>query len=67
MDELQLRLFPTFDALLAAVNDAAEAANFGVVKQRSSNYYNGRPHRYDLICIKGPRTGVSVPPGQKRQ
>ena len=45
--------FNTFEDLLTFVNDFAKQQGYAVVKRRPSNYRDGSPRRYDLVCNCG--------------
>jgi len=46
-------IYRSFDDLLAAVQRVAKDNGYGVVKLRASNYREGKPTRYDLVCDRG--------------
>jgi hypothetical protein len=46
-------IFRTFDDLLSSVQRAAKDQGYGIVKLRASNYRDGKPTRYDLVCDRG--------------
>ncbi|KAI6087258.1 hypothetical protein F4821DRAFT_116643 [Hypoxylon rubiginosum] len=46
-------VYPSFDALIAAVQSTAKDQGFGIVKLRASNYRDQKPTRYDLVCDRG--------------
>lgn len=46
-------IFRTFEDLIASVRLVAEDQGYSVVKLRASNYRNGTPTRYDLVCDRG--------------
>ncbi|KAI0156722.1 hypothetical protein GGR52DRAFT_587065 [Hypoxylon sp. FL1284] len=46
-------VYPSFDALQAAVQATAKEQGFGIVKLRASNYRDQKPTRYDLVCDRG--------------
>ncbi|KAF4962293.1 hypothetical protein FSARC_9624 [Fusarium sarcochroum] len=45
--------FKTFDDLITTVQCTAKEQGYGIVKLRASNYRNGKPTRYDLVCDRG--------------
>ena len=46
-------VYASIDELLEAVNSFAKAQGYAIVKRRASNYKDGRPRRYDLVCDVG--------------
>ncbi|KAL7625945.1 hypothetical protein AAE478_002714 [Parahypoxylon ruwenzoriense] len=46
-------IYRSFDDLLAAVQRVGKDQGYGVVKLRASNYRDGKPTRYDLVCDRG--------------
>ncbi|KAH9899049.1 hypothetical protein F4778DRAFT_182568 [Xylariomycetidae sp. FL2044] len=46
-------IYRSFDDLLTAVQRVAKEQGYGVVKLRASNYRDGKPTRYDLVCDRG--------------
>ncbi|KAJ9134499.1 Gln/Pro-rich protein [Pleurostoma richardsiae] len=46
-------IYRSFDELLNAVQKVAKDQGYGVVKLRSSNYREGKPTRFDLVCDRG--------------
>ncbi|GAW22732.1 hypothetical protein ANO14919_122750 [Xylariales sp. No.14919] len=46
-------IYRSFDDLLSAVQRVAKDQGYGVVKLRASNYRDGKPTRYDLVCDRG--------------
>lgn len=46
-------IYRTFEDLLTAVQRVAKDQGYGVVKLRSSNYREGKPTRFDLVCDRG--------------
>jgi hypothetical protein len=46
-------IFRTFEDLLSSVQRVAKDQGYGVVKLRASNYRDGKPTRYDLVCDRG--------------
>lgn len=46
-------IFRSFDDLLASVQRWAKEHGYGIVKLRASNYRDGKPTRYDLVCDRG--------------
>jgi hypothetical protein len=46
-------IYRSFEDLLTAVQRVAKDQGYGVVKLRASNYRDGRPTRYDLVCDRG--------------
>ncbi|KAK3334017.1 hypothetical protein B0T19DRAFT_449281 [Cercophora scortea] len=46
-------IYRNFDDLLASVQKVAKDQGYGVVKLRASNYREGKPTRYDLVCDRG--------------
>ncbi|KAF4973019.1 hypothetical protein FSARC_596 [Fusarium sarcochroum] len=46
-------IFRTFDELMASVRPEAKEQGYGIVKLRASNYRDGKPTRYDLVCDRG--------------
>ncbi|KAK5653146.1 hypothetical protein OQA88_9245 [Cercophora sp. LCS_1] len=46
-------IYPTYNDLMAAVTKWAKDQGYGVVKLRSSNYREGKPTRFDLVCDRG--------------
>lgn len=46
-------IYRTFEDLLNAVQRVAKDQGYGVVKLRASNYRDGKPTRYDLVCDRG--------------
>jgi len=53
LQDLELKLFPTFQVLLEAVNNVAKEAGFTVLIKHNNNYRDHQPRQYDLDCIKG--------------
>ena len=47
------RQFNTFEELLTFANDFAKRQGYAVVKRRPSNYRDGSPRRFDLVCDCG--------------
>ena len=46
-------IYRNFEDLLASVQKVAKDQGYGVVKLRASNYRDGKPTRYDLVCDRG--------------
>lgn len=46
-------IFRSFDDLMASVQRVAKDQGYGIVKLRASNYREGKPTRYDLVCDRG--------------
>ncbi|ROT42059.1 hypothetical protein SODALDRAFT_354177 [Sodiomyces alkalinus F11] len=46
-------IFRNFEDLLSSVQRVAKDQGYGVVKLRASNYRDGKPTRYDLVCDRG--------------
>ncbi|KAL5615044.1 hypothetical protein BROUX41_005109 [Berkeleyomyces rouxiae] len=46
-------IYRSFEDLLSSVQRIAKDQGYGVVKLRASNYRDGRPTRYDLVCDRG--------------
>lgn len=46
-------IYRSFDDLLASVQRTAKEQGYGIVKLRASNYREGKPTRYDLVCDRG--------------
>ncbi|KXX79805.1 hypothetical protein MMYC01_203314 [Madurella mycetomatis] len=46
-------IYRTFDDLLSSVQRTAKEQGYGIVKLRASNYREGKPTRYDLVCDRG--------------
>lgn len=46
-------IYRSFEDLLSAVQRVAKEQGYGVVKLRASNYRDGKPTRYDLVCDRG--------------
>jgi hypothetical protein len=46
-------IFRSFEDLLSSVQRVAKDQGYGVVKLRASNYRDGKPTRYDLVCDRG--------------
>ncbi|KFA64568.1 hypothetical protein S40285_04583 [Stachybotrys chlorohalonatus IBT 40285] len=46
-------IFRSFDDLVASVQRVAKEQGYGIVKLRASNYREGKPTRYDLVCDRG--------------
>jgi len=46
-------IYRTFDDLLASVQRVAKDQGYSIVKLRTSNYREGKPTRYDLVCDRG--------------
>jgi len=46
-------IFRSFDDLLNSIQKIAKDQGYGVVKLRASNYREGKPTRYDLVCDRG--------------
>jgi hypothetical protein len=46
-------IFRTFEDLMASVQRVAKDQGYGIVKLRASNYRDGKPTRYDLVCDRG--------------
>ncbi|KAL1839688.1 hypothetical protein VTJ49DRAFT_1253 [Mycothermus thermophilus] len=46
-------IYRTFDDLLASVQRTAKEQGYSIVKLRASNYREGKPTRYDLVCDRG--------------
>ena len=46
-------IYRTFDDLLASVQKVSKDQGYGIVKLRASNYREGKPTRYDLVCDRG--------------
>jgi hypothetical protein len=46
-------IFRTFEDLLSSVQRWAKDHGYGIVKLRASNYRDGKPTRYDLVCDRG--------------
>lgn len=46
-------IFRSFEDLLNSVQRLAKNEGYGIVKLRASNYREGKPTRYDLVCDRG--------------
>lgn len=46
-------IYRSFEDLLASVQRTAKEQGYGIVKLRASNYRDGKPTRYDLVCDRG--------------
>jgi hypothetical protein len=46
-------IYRSFDDLLASVQRTAKEQGYSIVKLRASNYREGKPTRYDLVCDRG--------------
>lgn len=46
-------IYRSFDDLLASVQRTAKEQGYSIVKLRSSNYRDGKPTRFDLVCDRG--------------
>jgi hypothetical protein len=46
-------IYRSFDDLLSAVQRTAKEQGYSIVKLRASNYRDGKPTRYDLVCDRG--------------
>ncbi|KAK4124015.1 hypothetical protein N657DRAFT_573035 [Parathielavia appendiculata] len=46
-------IYRTFDDLLSSVQRTAKEQGYSIVKLRASNYRDGKPTRYDLVCDRG--------------
>jgi hypothetical protein len=46
-------IYRTFDDLLSQVQRSAKEQGYSIVKLRASNYRDGKPTRYDLVCDRG--------------
>ncbi|KAI6373633.1 hypothetical protein MCOR25_003407 [Pyricularia grisea] len=46
-------IYRSFEDLLSAVQQFSKEQGYGVVKLRASNYRDGKPTRYDLVCDRG--------------
>lgn len=46
-------IYRSFDDLLTSIQRVAKDNGYGVVKLRASNYRDGKPTRYDLVCDRG--------------
>ncbi|KAF4955217.1 hypothetical protein FSARC_11922 [Fusarium sarcochroum] len=46
-------VFETFDNLMESIRSTAKQQGYGIVKLRASNYRDGKPTRYDLVCDRG--------------
>ncbi|KMQ81680.1 gln pro-rich protein, partial [Lasius niger] len=46
-------IFRSFEDLMASVQRVAKDQGYGIVKLRASNYREGKPTRYDLVCDRG--------------
>ncbi|KAK4138166.1 hypothetical protein BT67DRAFT_430839 [Trichocladium antarcticum] len=46
-------IYRSFDDLLSSVQRTAKEQGYGIVKLRASNYRDGKPTRYDLVCDRG--------------
>jgi hypothetical protein len=46
-------IFRSFEDLLGFVQRSAKDQGYGIVKLRASNYRDGKPTRYDLVCDRG--------------
>jgi hypothetical protein len=46
-------IYRTFEDLMASVQRVAKDQGYGIVKLRASNYRDGKPTRYDLVCDRG--------------
>jgi hypothetical protein len=46
-------IYRTFEELLSTVQRTAKEQGYGIVKLRASNYREGKPTRYDLVCDRG--------------
>lgn len=46
-------IFQSFEDLMSSVQRVAKEQGYGIVKLRASNYRDGKPTRYDLVCDRG--------------
>ncbi|KAK4235494.1 hypothetical protein C8A03DRAFT_36663 [Achaetomium macrosporum] len=46
-------IYRSFDDLLTSVQRIAKEQGYSIVKLRASNYREGKPTRYDLVCDRG--------------
>ncbi|KAK4226092.1 hypothetical protein QBC38DRAFT_444967 [Podospora fimiseda] len=46
-------IFGSFEELLTSVQRHAKEQGYNIVKLRASNYREGKPTRYDLVCDRG--------------
>ena len=46
-------IYRSFDDLLSSVQRTAKEQGYSIVKLRASNYRDGKPTRYDLVCDRG--------------
>lgn len=46
-------IYRSFEDLLSAVQRTAKEQGYSIVKLRASNYRDGKPTRYDLVCDRG--------------
>lgn len=46
-------IFRSFEDLMASVQRVAKDQGYGIVKLRASNYREGKPTRFDLVCDRG--------------
>ncbi|CAH0018179.1 unnamed protein product [Clonostachys rhizophaga] len=46
-------IFRSFEDLMNSVQRVAKDQGYGIVKLRASNYRDGKPTRYDLVCDRG--------------
>ncbi|KAK1750636.1 hypothetical protein QBC47DRAFT_90976 [Echria macrotheca] len=46
-------IYGSFEDLLNAAQQVAKDQGYGIVKLRASNYRDGKPTRYDLVCDRG--------------
>ncbi|SPQ26092.1 66e95fbc-ff91-4f8d-aa97-3cf2b55d50cf [Thermothielavioides terrestris] len=46
-------IYRSFEDLLASVQRTAKEQGYSIVKLRASNYREGKPTRYDLVCDRG--------------
>jgi hypothetical protein len=46
-------IYRSFDDLMNSVQRVAKDQGYGIVKLRASNYREGKPTRYDLVCDRG--------------
>ena len=45
--------YGSFEELLADVNQQTKRQGYAIVKRRASNYKDGQPTRFDLVCDRG--------------
>lgn len=46
-------IYRSFEDLMGSVQRVAKEQGYGIVKLRASNYREGKPTRYDLVCDRG--------------